>query len=143
LKQETLVRYPVTEGLENSLANNLTNNINLTLHGSFKEHHLPVCGLIGPTMTTTLYKIKDGYVGLICPTCITHRSIQCLGGKSGDTLHAHLEPLQVEFRRSEKSARFLRMSGFWHSKCSELECKVNQPFLTSITQILTAPSQGS
>ncbi len=55
--------------------------INPTPHGSFRERHPTACGLIGPTMTTTLYKIKDDCVGLICPTCNTNRSIQRLGGK--------------------------------------------------------------
>jgi hypothetical protein len=40
---------------------------------------------------------------------------QRLGRRSGGTLHAHLESLQVEFKRFLKSARFVRMSGFWHS----------------------------
>jgi hypothetical protein len=103
-------------------------------------------------MTTTLYKIKDGCVGLISPTSNSYRSIQRLGGKGGGILHAHLEPLQVEFRRSIKKKQIpedvriltlfldLRNSTF---KCSKLARKVNQHFPTSITQILTAAVWGS
>jgi hypothetical protein len=77
--------------------NGATNPLTLPLTADLGSVILRHVGLISPTVKTTLCKIKDGCVGLICPTCNAQRSVQRLGGKSGGTLHAHLEPLQVEF----------------------------------------------
>ncbi len=91
-----------------------TTDFNPTLHGSFRGRYPTACWADWPNNDDDLVKIKDGCVGLICPTRYSHRSTQHLGGKSGGTLHTHLEHLQVELRRSGKSSIFLRMSGFRH-----------------------------
>ncbi len=43
-----------------------------------------------------------------------HRSSQRLAGRSRFTLYASLEHLKVEYCKSEKNARFLRILGLWH-----------------------------
>jgi hypothetical protein len=44
----------------------------------------------------------------LCVICLMHRSSEHLAGRSGGTLHASLEHVEVEHRKSEKSSRILR-----------------------------------
>jgi hypothetical protein len=104
-------------------------------------------GLISPTVTMTLCKIKDGCVGLICPTCNAQRSV-LLARK----VVALCMPIESPYKRNFedfKKVAVVRILALFSdlrnstSKSSELACKVIQPFTSSITQILTAPGQGS
>jgi hypothetical protein len=77
-------------------------------------------------------------VGLFVCVCISHTQIsEHLAGRSGGTLHASLEHLEVEYHESEKKSSLFRTLSFWYflsdsryytSKCSNMACTVNRPF---------------
>jgi hypothetical protein len=107
-------------------------------------------GLIGPTMTTTLCKVKDSCVSLICPTCNAHRSTQLPGGKKLRHFACPFVALTKRILKIWKKCQIaedvrilvlfqifeipLFSAPNWHTKWIDL-------FHPGISQIITAPGR--